>query len=159
MLPDNVGTRTGHGRPILAAGQSRDQSVNFCLQLNFSRFAGKTGAYCGFGGPSFSGAISKRRKGKACQRFPKTRNGYGFSPGSNRVVKSAHQRTHRAFQDTQERSSFSSRPVEDGLAASESARLLEANRYPAISRSSRSTWFAQVTEPIKVGQRHIDLSE
>jgi hypothetical protein len=87
-------------------------------------------------------SVSKRSKRKDCDRLSGTPDGYGFGPGPNRAVKPANQRTYRAFQDPQKGQPFSPRPVADGPAATEVARLFEEDGHPALPRNGGTTWTA-----------------
>src|SRR5207253_5398297 len=74
--------------------------------------------------------------------------------GPDCVAEPAHQRTYRPFQDPQERQSFPPWAAKDGLTAAKLARLLEADEYTAVPRSSWSTWIASIrrSEERRVGK-------
>jgi hypothetical protein len=87
-------------------------------------------------------SVSQRSKRKNCDRLSSTPDRYRFGSGPDCAAQPADQRTHRAFQDTQERQPFSPRPVKDGLATTEFTRLFEADGHTALPRSRGATWTA-----------------
>ena len=114
--------------------------------MQFSRFVAVFTDLLRFRRTIFSSGISKRSKRKNRYRLSSTRFRHRVAPGPNRPVEPANQRTDRAFQNAQEGQSFAARTAKDGLAATQSARLFEENRHPALPRSCGETWIAAIAK-------------
>ena len=103
------------------AGQSRNRNVNFTCVIRLFAVCAEFRALLRSRRAILSSVISKRSKRENRYRLSSARFRHGVSPGSNRPVEPANQRTNRAFQNAQEGSSFAARTANDGSATTQFA--------------------------------------
>ena len=149
MVTDKAQCRTSSKPPSLGWTVLQSKCYFLGCNLNLAVCAQSIWRLLRLRRPSFNSDISQRSKRTNRYGLSSPRFRHRFSPGPDRSIEPAHQRTYRAFQDAQKGQPFPARPAEDGLAASQLARLFETHRHSALPRRSWKAGIATIANEIR----------